>query len=45
MKILYTNDNVNIKYFNNEIFKETIFGLDDKNNIIKILLFKITLKL
>ena len=40
MRILYINDNINIKYFNNEIFKETIFGLDDNNNIIQNITFQ-----
>jgi len=40
MRILYINDNMNFKYFNGDIIKETIFGLDDNNNIIQNITFK-----
>ena len=40
MRILYTNDNINVRHDNNEIHKETIFGLDDNNNIIQNITFQ-----
>ena len=45
MRILYTNDNINIQYNHNEITKETIFGLDDNNNIIQNITFQTNIEI
>lgn len=45
MRILYTNDNINVRHDNNEIHKETIFGLDDNNNIIQNITFQTNIEI
>ena len=39
MKILYVKDGINIHYNSNEEISETIFGLDDNDNIIENITF------
>ena len=45
MRILYTNDNINVRHNHNEIHKETIFGLDDNNNIIQNITFQTNIEI